>query len=225
MLAALFDFANEWVRRGGLLILALIVFAESGLLLGFVFPGDSLLFFAGFLASGAGGHSLPGGLVAVAMVAFVAAVLGDQVGFLFGCRVGPSLFTRPRSRLFNPDNVVRAHEFFERHGAKTIVLARFVPVVRTFAPIVAGVGRMRYRTFVTFNLIGAFVWAVGLTTLGYLLGRVDFIKHNVEYAAIVIVAISIAPMIVEYLRRRRSTVEQSPASPLGQADQTNKPLA
>ena len=116
-------------------------------------------------------------------VAFVAAVLGDQVGFLFGLRLGSALFSRPRNRLFNPDNVVRAHGFFERHGPKTIVLARFVPVVRTFAPMVAGVGKMRYRTFFIFTLLGALLWAVGITTLGYLLGRVDFIQHNIEYAA------------------------------------------
>ena len=211
MSAALLDFANDWIRRGGLAVLALIVFAESGLAFGFFFPGDSLLFFAGFLASPAGGHRLPGGLAAVAAVAFAAAVLGDQVGYVFGSWVGPALFGRPRNRLFNPDSVVRAQLFFDRHGPKTIVLARFVPVVRTFTPIVAGVGRMKYRVFVTYNLVGALLWAVGITTLGYLLGRVDFVKHNIEYAAIVIVAISVVPMIVEYLRHRRDSDADEPA--------------
>ena len=200
----LLDFANDWIKNGGLPVLALIVFAESGLLVGFFLPGDSLLFFAGFLASEAGGHKLPGGLAAVAGVAVIAAIAGDQVGYLFGRRVGPALFNRPQSRLFNPANVAKAQGFFDRHGTKTIVLARFVPVVRTFAPIVAGVGKMKYRTFVTYNVVGGFVWAAGVTTLGFLLGKINFIKHNIEFAAIVIVAISIAPVVFEYLRHRRS---------------------
>ena len=200
----LLDFANDWIKHGGLPILALIVFAESGLLVGFFLPGDSLLFFAGFLASDAGGHKLPGGLPAVAAVAVVAAITGDQVGYLFGRRVGPALFKRPQSRLFNPANVAKAQGFFDRHGTKTIMLARFVPIVRTFAPIVAGVGRMKYRTFVTYNLVGGFVWAAGVTTLGFLLGKVNFIKHNIEFAAIVIVAISVAPVVLEFLRHRRN---------------------
>src|SRR3954470_14464554 len=132
--------------KGGLLLLGLIIFAESGLLIGFFLPGDSLLFVSGFLSSDAGNHRLPA-LPFVALVAFAAAVIGDQVGFWFGRKVGPSLFTRPDSRLFKQQNVHRAHEFFEKHGPKTIVLARFVPVVRTFAPIVAGVSQMNYRTF------------------------------------------------------------------------------
>ncbi len=200
---ALLDFANNWIRHGGLPVLALIVFAESGLLLGFFLPGDSLLFFGGFLASDAGGHILPGGLFATAGVAFAAAVIGDQVGYAFGNKVGPAVFARPKSRLFNPENVEKAQAFFDRHGSKTIVLARFVPVVRTFTPIVAGVGKMKYRTFVGFNIIGGFAWAVGVTTLGYFLGKINFIKHNIEFAAIIIVAISVAPVFLEFLRHRR----------------------
>jgi len=203
---ALLDFADDWIRKGGLLVLALIVFAETGLLVGFFLPGDSLLFFAGFLASAAGGRVLPGGLPVVAVVAFLAAVVGDQVGYLIGRRVGPSVFTRPRSRVFDPDNVVRAQAFFDRHGSKTIVLARFVPVVRTFTPVIAGVGRMRYRTFIAFNVIGGFIWAVGVTTLGFYLGNVAFIKNNIELVAVLIVAISVAPMAIEYWRHRRRTV-------------------
>jgi len=203
---ALLNFADDWIRKGGLLVLALIVFAETGLLVGFFLPGDSLLFFAGFLASAAGGRVLPGGLPVVAVVAFLAAVVGDQVGYLIGRRVGPSVFTRPRSRVFDPDNVVRAQAFFDRHGSKTIVLARFVPVVRTFTPVIAGVGRMRYRTFIAFNVIGGFIWAVGVTTLGFYLGNVAFIKNNIELVAVLIVAISVAPMAIEYWRHRRRTV-------------------
>jgi len=135
----LLDFANDWLRKGGLLVLAAIVFAESGLLIGFFLPGDSLLFFAGFLASTAGGKVLPGGLPAVAVVAAAAAIAGDQVGYVFGRRVGPSLFTRPQGRLFNPANVAKSQAFFDKHGSKTIVLARFVPIVRTFTPVLAGV--------------------------------------------------------------------------------------
>ena len=203
---ALLDFANNWIRKGGLLVLALIVFAETGLLVGFFLPGDSLLFFAGFLASAAGGRVLPGGLPVVALVAFVAAVVGDQVGYLIGRRLGPSVFTRPKSRLFDPDNVVKAQAFFDRHGSKTIVLARFVPVVRTFTPVIAGVGKMHYRTFIAFNVIGGFLWAIGVTTLGFYLGNISFIKNNIEFVAVLIVAISVAPMAIEYWRHRRRAV-------------------
>jgi membrane-associated protein len=188
--------------KGGLLLLGLIIFAESGLLVGFFLPGDSLLFVSGFLSSDAGDHRLPA-LPFVALVAFAAAVIGDQVGFWFGRKVGPSLFSRPDSRLFKQQNVAKAHAFFERHGAKTIVIARFVPVVRTFAPIVAGVSEMNYRTFFIFNLIGGFAWAVGLTTLGYYLGQIDVVKDNIEIAIVAIIAISLVPVAIELLKHRR----------------------
>ena len=201
MIAALFDIEG-WLDKGGLALLALIVFAESGLLIGFFLPGDSLLFIAGFLASDAGNNLLPP-LPITAGVVFIAAFLGDQVGFWFGRKVGPSLFDRPQSRLFNPANVARAHVFFEQRGPIAIVLARFVPVVRTFTPIVAGVANMRYRTFVIYNLVGAVLWGVGVTTLGYFLGEVEFIKNNLEIAAIVIVAVSLIPVVLEFRRHRR----------------------
>ena len=203
MIAALFDIEG-WLDKGGLALLALIVFAESGLLIGFFLPGDSLLFIAGFLASDAGNNLLPP-LPITAGVVFIAAFLGDQVGFWFGRKVGPSLFDRPQSRLFNPANVARAHVFFEQRGPIAIVLARFVPVVRTFTPIVAGVANMRYRTFVIYNLVGALLWGVGVTTLGYFLGEVEFIKNNLEIAAIVIVAVSLIPVVLEFRRHRRET--------------------
>ncbi len=196
------------LEKGGLALLAAIIFAESGLLIGFFLPGDSLLFVGGFLSSDAGGHQLPP-LPVVALVTFAAAVAGDQVGFWFGRKVGPTLFTRPDSRLFKQQNVARAHAFFERHGAKTIVLARFVPVVRTFAPIVAGVGDMNYRTFTIFNIIGAAIWAVGLTTLGYYLGQIDFIKNNIEIAIVVVVALSLIPVAIEFLKHRREAKEMA----------------
>jgi membrane-associated protein len=205
MIAALFD-VEAWLTTGGLVLLAAIVFAESGLFFGFFLPGDSLLFVAGFLSSDAGGNVLPP-LPITAAVVFVAAVAGDQVGYLFGRKVGPSLFSRPERRLFNPANALRAQDFFERRGSKAVLLARFVPIIRTFVPIVAGVGKMKYRTFVTYNVIGALIWGVGLTTLGYFLGQIQFIQDNIEYAAIVVVGVSLIPIALEYRRGRREKTE------------------
>jgi membrane-associated protein len=206
---ALFDIKG-WLNSGGLALAAAIVFAESGLLIGFFLPGDSLLFIAGFLSSSAGGNVLPP-LPVTAGVIFLAAVAGDQVGYLFGRKVGPPLFDRPKSRLFNPTNLAKAHAFFERRGPFAIVLARFVPIVRTFTPIVAGVAEMRYRTFVTYNLVGGFLWGIGITTLGYFLGEIEFIEKNLEVAAVVIVAISLLPVANE-IRRHRREARQSPPS-------------
>jgi membrane-associated protein len=183
----------------GLIGIFAIVFAESGLLVGFFLPGDSLLFTAGFLASAPSSVDdalhLPLGWLLLGC--FVAAVTGDQVGYLFGRRVGPALFRRPDSRFFKQDNVDKAQGFFDRYGAKTIVLARFVPIVRTFAPIVAGVSRMNYRTFVTFNVVGGFAWSIGITLLGYFLGQVEVIEQNLELAILSIVAISVVPIALE----------------------------
>jgi membrane-associated protein len=192
---------QRWLTAGGLAVLAAVVFAESGLLIGFFLPGDTLLFVAGFLSSAAGGRVLPS-LPITAVVAFVAAAAGDQVGYLIGQRLGPNLFQRPKSRLFKPANVQRARTFFDHRGPGAVVIARFIPVVRTFVPIIAGVGSMRYRTFVTYNLIGAALWAGGITTLGYLLGEVQIVKDNLDYAAILILLISLVPIAVEYMRHR-----------------------
>ncbi|HEY5876083.1 MAG TPA: VTT domain-containing protein [Ilumatobacteraceae bacterium] len=195
---------TQIIEKGGLFLVAGIIFAESGLLIGFFLPGDSLLFITGFLTSKPDGlPHIDVPLPVVLFVLFLAAFIGDQVGYLFGNKVGPALFDRPKSRLFNPANVVKAHHFFERHGPKTIVLARFVPIVRTFAPIVAGVGAMRYRTFVMFNAIGALLWAVGITTLGYYIGKVSWIKDNIEIASVVIVALSLIPIVIEVIKHRR----------------------
>ena len=198
---ALFNI-ESWLESGGLALLGAIVFAESGLLVGFFLPGDSLLFIAGFLASSAGGNVMPP-LPWVALVTVVCAIAGDQAGYWFGKRVGPALFDRPKSRVFNPANVVKAHAFLDKHGPKTIVLARFVPIVRTFAPIVAGVGNMRYRTFVAYNIIGGLVWGAGITTIGYFLGEVDAVKNNIEIASIAIVVLSLLPVIREFVKHRR----------------------
>lgn len=184
----------------GALGLFLIIFAESGLFFGFFLPGDSLLFTAGLLSSQDKLPALPILLVGC----FIAAVAGDQVGYLFGRKVGPALFRRPDSRIFKQEYIERSQEFFERHGSKTIVLARFVPVVRTFAPIVAGVGKMRYRTFVTYNIIGGLLWAVGITTLGYVLGdRVPWVEENLELAIFAIIGLSLIPVLIEVIRARR----------------------
>jgi membrane-associated protein len=134
---------------------------------------------------------------------FVCAVLGDQVGYWFGKWVGPSLFSRPDSKLFRQSHVTRAHEFLEKYGPKTIFLARFVPIVRTFAPIVAGVGEMPYKTFLKFNVLGALVWAMGITTLGYLLGNIGFIRDNIDITIIFVVLLSLTPVFIEIAKHRR----------------------
>jgi membrane-associated protein len=186
------------IETFGTIGLFLIVFAESGLLFGFFLPGDSLLFTAGLLAS-QGILNFPVILVGC----FVAAVAGDQVGYAIGARVGPALFRRPDSRVFKQEYVEKARHFFERYGSKTIVLARFVPIVRTFAPILAGVGAMRYRTFVTFNVLGGLLWAVGVTTLGYVLGEsVPDIDRFLYPIIGLIIFLSILPIAVEFLRAR-----------------------
>jgi membrane-associated protein len=183
----------------GTIGLIAIVFAESGLLFGFFLPGDSLLFTAGLFASQGKLN-----LAVILLGCFVAAVAGDQVGYAFGNRVGPTLFRRPDSRFFKQEHVEKAQGYFERYGSKTIVLARFVPIVRTFAPIVAGVGTMPYRTFLTFNLLGGLLWTFGVTLLGYFLGNVAWIKEHLELAILGIVALSIVPILIEVLRSRRA---------------------
>jgi len=195
---------RDLIDKVGLVGIWMIVFAESGLLIGFFLPGDSLLFTAGFFASSP--SSIPSALhlnlPLLLIGCFVAAVAGDQVGYLFGHRVGRTLFKRPDSRFFKRQNLEKAQRFFDKHGAKTIVLARFVPIVRTFAPIVAGVSTMRYRTFVIYNVVGGLLWAVGVTLLGYFLGQVEVVEKNIEITLLVIVGISILPVAVELIRSR-----------------------
>ncbi|RPK77973.1 Inner membrane protein YqjA [Streptomyces sp. ADI97-07] len=183
----------------GLPGLLLIVFAESGLLIGFFLPGDSLLFTTGLLVT-TGDLKYP--LWLVCTLVALAAIIGDQVGYLFGRKVGPALFKRPDSRLFKQENVEKAHEFFEKHGPKSLVLARFVPIVRTFTPIIAGVSRMNYRSFITYNIIGGILWGVGVTVVGAALGKIDFVHEHIEMILILIVLISVVPIVIEYLRAR-----------------------
>ncbi|GGW61296.1 DedA family protein [Streptomyces xantholiticus] len=183
----------------GLIGVLVIVFAESGLLIGFFLPGDSLLFTTGLLVTT---DVIKQPLWLVCTLVVVAAVIGDQVGYLFGRKVGPALFKRPDSRLFKQENVEKAHEFFEKYGPKSLVLARFVPIVRTFTPIIAGVSRMNYRSFVTFNVIGGVLWGAGVTLLGAALGKIDFVHEHIEAILILIVLISVVPIAIEFLRAR-----------------------
>jgi len=201
---------QKLVQSIGLIGLFLVIFAESGILIGFFLPGDSLLFAAGLVTAGlttADGTVwtlADGNIAVVAIGCALAAIIGDQVGYAFGKKVGPSLFKRPESKLFKPAYVDKAEAFFEKHGSKSIVLARFVPIVRTFAPIVAGVSKMHYRTFVKFNIIGGVVWGAGLTLLGYWLGSsFPWIGKNIEYAIVLIVVISLLPVAIEFIRHRR----------------------
>ncbi|MEU9762880.1 VTT domain-containing protein [Streptomyces sp. NPDC047985] len=187
------------INTFGLPGVLLIVFAESGLLIGFFLPGDSLLFTTGLLVTT---DQLRHPLWLVCTLVAAAAIIGDQVGYLFGRKVGPSLFKRPDSRLFKQENVEKAHEFFEKYGPKSLILARFVPVVRTFTPIIAGVSRMNYRSFIVFNIVGGILWGVGVTLLGSALGKIEFVHKNIEAILILIVLISVLPIVVEFLRAR-----------------------
>ncbi len=193
------------ILTGGLIAIAAIIFAECGLLIGFFLPGDSLLFTAGFLAS----QHLGGlDIWVLSLLCGVAAALGPLVGYWYGNLWGPRLFSREDSMLFRKQNLVRAHEFYERHGGKALILARFMPVVRTFAPVVAGMASMDYRRFVGYTVIGAVVWAVGVTWLGYFLGSLipDAGKY-LEYIVAAIIIASIAPPVIHLLRERRKSNE------------------
>ncbi|MCE2818128.1 MAG: VTT domain-containing protein [Ilumatobacteraceae bacterium] len=202
---------EDLLASGGILLLGAIVFAESGLLIGFFLPGDSLLFIAGFFSSSAAAEvsdvrlSLP----LVILVSTGMAIIGDQVGYIIGNKAGPAMFNRPKSRLFDPAHVVKAQSFFDKYGARTIILARFIPIVRTFAPVVAGVGNMHYRTFVRYNIIGGILWGTGLPLLGYFLGQFEIVKNNIEIAVLVVVGISVLPVVIEFINHRRKKSQHS----------------
>src|SRR3989344_5469694 len=178
-----------------------IVFAETGLFLGFFLPGDSLLFVAGFLA-GQNFFSLP----ILIFGLFVSAVLGNMLGYEFGRRIGPKLFSREDSLIFKKRHAITAQNFYDKHGAKTILLARFMPIIRTFAPIIAGIAQMHYRTFLMYNVIGAFVWIVGLVVLGYSLGSVIDVDKYLLPIVLIIIFLSFLPGIVAYIREKRKNV-------------------
>lgn len=187
------------IETFGTLGLFAIVFAESGLLVGFFLPGDSLLFTAGLLAS-KGTLNLPVVLIGVVL----AAIIGDQVGYVIGRKAGPAIFKRPDSRFFHRKNVDRAHAYFDKNGSKTIILARFIPVIRTFVPVVAGVGQMDYRKFVTFNVVGGLLWGSGVTLAGFFLGKsIPDIDRWLLPIILLISAVSFVPVILELLKMRR----------------------
>ena len=187
------------VRAGGYVVLVAIVFTETGLLVGFFLPGDSLLITAGLVAA-AGGLDIWW----LNALLIVAAVVGDSVGYAIGAQLGPRLFTREKSLLFNPRHVERTRRFYARHGAKTIVIARFVPIIRTFAPVVAGVGQMEYRRFLVYKVAGGVGWVVSMTWAGYLLGTtIPNLGSHIHVVVIVVVVLSVIPVVVEILRERR----------------------
>ena len=193
---------DDLIRWGGYVVLVAIVFTETGLLVGFFLPGDSLLITAGLVAAGGGLNIwwLNGLLI-------VAAIVGDSVGYAIGWRVGPRLFTREKSLVFNPRHVERTRRFYERHGSKTIVIARFVPIVRTFAPVVAGVGQMQYRRFLLYNVLGGVGWVLGMTWAGYLLGRaIPNVDRYMHVIVIIVIILSVIPIGVEVLKERRRRV-------------------
>lgn len=192
---------NQLASSLGMLGVLAAVFAESGLLVGFFLPGDSLLFTTGLLISQAV-LTTPLWLAVVLIVA--AAVAGDQVGFAIGRRAGPAVLRRPRGRFLRPEHVARATAFFDRHGPRTVVLARFVPVARTLTPTLAGASGMRYRTFATYNLVGALLWGAGVTLLGHALGQVPVVRAHIELILLTVVAVSVVPAAVSVLRARRS---------------------
>ena len=190
---------DDLIRWGGYVILVAIVFTETGLLIGFFLPGDSLLITAGLVAA-------TGALNIwwLTVLLSVAAIVGDSVGYAIGRRLGPRLFTRPKSLLFNPAHIERTRVFYARHGAKTIVIARFVPIIRTFAPVVAGVGEMQYRRFIFYNVAGGIGWVVSMTWAGYLLGQaIPNINDHIHIVVAIVIVLSVIPIIVELVRERR----------------------
>lgn len=186
----------------GIFAILFVIFAESGLLIGFLFPGDSLLFTAGFLfQQGILPGAIPMNIHVFAFLLFVAAAAGESTGYIFGKKVGRKLFDRKNSRFFRKENLARAESFYEKYGPLAIVLACFVPIVRTFTPIVAGVSKMTYKQFLPFNLIGAFTWTYSFTYLGYYAGKVlHDMGINIEVAALIIIFLSISPMIIHLLK-------------------------
>ena len=182
----------------GYLIIFLIIFAESGLFFGFFFPGDSLLITLGILASQ--GHF---NVLTILGIGIIGSILGNSVGYSFGKRFGPSLFNRKDSFFLKKDNIKKAHEFYKQYGKAAIILARFTPIVRTFAPIIAGMGDMEYTTFMLYNVIGGILWVNSVTLIGYFLGsRFPFIEKNITTLTISIVIISILPYVYHLLKER-----------------------
>ena len=196
---------TEFIKYASILGVALIIFAESGLLIGFFLPGDSLLFTTGLLISiGVLSFNIH---LAVAIL-FIAAVTGDSVGYTFGRKIGPKVFKKPDAKLFKQEYIKKAQLFYEKHGGKTIIIARFIPIVRTFAPIVAGVGGMKYSTFITYNVIGGALWAIGITYTGFFLGKwIEHMGLEIDHILLPIIAliifISILPPAIHILKDKK----------------------
>jgi len=206
-----FDFVQFAQTAGpiaALLIVAAIIFAESGLLIGFFLPGDSILFTLGFLIQGTNNFTLDLNINLVVLLLFIAAVLGDNVGYMFGRKLGPKLFKKPNSLLFRQENVQKAQDFYNKHGGKTIIIARFIPIVRTFAPLIAGVAKMDQRTFMMYNLIGGALWTAGITYAGYFMGKilqgmgVDIDSILLPIVALILI-VSIAPALYHLLKDKK----------------------
>lgn len=194
----------------GIFAILLVIFAESGLLIGFFLPGDSLLFTAGALyATGILPGNVPIPIYIFVILLFLAAVLGDTVGYWFGRKAGPRIFSKPDAKIFKQAHIQNAQSFYEKHGGKTIIMARFVPIVRTFAPIVAGVGKMDYRKFLSYNLVGGFLWTFGVTYLGFFAGKA-LIAAGIDIDTVIlpivflIVFISILPPAIEILKDKKN---------------------
>lgn len=195
---------NAWAGQLGpglYIILFLIVFCETGLVVTPFLPGDSLLFAVGAL-SAADGSPIHVGLVSVLLI--IAAIIGDAVNYAIGSRLGPKVFTREDSLFFNKKHLLKTQEFYEKHGGKTIVFARFIPIIRTFAPFVAGIGKMQYRSFAFYNVFGAFVWVIGFVAAGFFFGNLAFVKRNFQYVILAIIILSVMPPVIEWLRSRRA---------------------
>jgi membrane-associated protein len=195
--------STQLLNTFGLVGLLAVVFAETGLLVGFFLPGDSLLFTAGMAAAGGFAGVTLAPLWVLLLLLPLAAIAGNLVGYWIGHRAGPAVFRRQESRFFKAEHVERANAFFTRHGARTIVLARFVPILRTFATVMAGASRMDLRVYVLYSVVGGVLWAAGVTALGYWLGQVSVIHDHIELFAIGVVVLSLVPVAVEVLRARR----------------------
>jgi membrane-associated protein len=192
---------QQLVRLGGYVGLTAIIFAETGLLVGFFLPGDSLLFTVGLLVSQ---DKISYPLWFCCLVLFLASMIGNACGYAFGAKVGPTIFQRDDSRIFKKKYVDKTRDFFDAYGNRAIVLARFVPIVRTFITVMAGVGQMGFRRFIVYSAVGGALWASGVTVLGYYLGQIAFVRNNIEAMLLAIVLISVVPIAIEFLRARAS---------------------
>ena len=193
------------VQIGGLALIAAIIFAETGLMVGFFLPGDSLLVTAGIFCTSANPTGKPLlNILSLNLAVIVAAIVGDTLGYWIGAKAGPKIFSREKSLFFSRKHLLRTQEFYERHGGKTIIIARFVPIIRTFAPVVAGVGKMSYSRFISFNVFGGIGWSLSMTLLGFGLSTIwPGITKQIDKVIIVIIAVSLMPMVISYLLNRK----------------------